>query len=76
MTVLQTECELLWIQVVVGNGNKLLVGTYYRSHNIDDQHSIDEPSLSLQKLNVTTKDAKVWLSMHPALIGNLCPFHQ
>jgi len=60
MTALQTECELLWIHVVIGNGSKLLVGAYYKPH-IDDQHSIDELSLSLQKLNETTKDAKVWL---------------
>ena len=39
MKVLQTESELLWIQVDVGNGDKVLVGAYYRSH-IDDQHSI------------------------------------
>ena len=60
MTALQTECELLWIQVVVGNGNKLFIGAYYRPH-IDDQQSIDELNLSLQKLHETTTDAKIWL---------------
>ena len=60
MTALQTERELLWIQVVVGNGNKLFIGAYYRSH-IDDQQSIDELNLSLQKLHETTTDAKIWL---------------
>ena len=44
MTDLQTDCELLWIQIILGNGNKLFVGAYYRPH-IDDQHSIDELNL-------------------------------
>ena len=57
MTALQTECELLWIQVVVGNGN---VGAYYRPH-IDDQQSIDKLNLSLQKFHETTTDGKIWL---------------
>ena len=60
MTDLQTDCELLWIQTIVGNGNKLFVGAYYRPH-IDDQHSIDELNLSLYKLNRMTTDAKIWL---------------
>ena len=44
----------VWIQVDVGNGNKVLVGAYYRS-NIDNQHSFDELGLSLQKLNEIKK---------------------
>ena len=60
LTALQADCELVWIQIIVGNGSKLFLGGYYRPH-IDDQHSIDELGLSLQQLNETTSDAKVWL---------------
>ena len=60
LTALQADCKLVWIQIIVGNGSKLFLGGYYRPH-IDDQHSIDELGLSLQQLNETTSDAKVWL---------------
>jgi len=55
---LQTDCELLWVQVMVGNGNKLFLGA--RPH-VNDQHSIDELNLSLQQQNETAAGAKVWL---------------
>ena len=57
ITALQTSWELLWTQVIIGNHNKLYIGTYYRPH-AGDQNSIDELNLSLQKLNETTKDAE------------------
>ena len=60
ITALQTNCELLWTQVALGNCNKLYIGAYYRPH-VFDQNSIDELNLSLQKLNKTTKDAEIWL---------------
>ena len=60
ITALQTNCELLWMQVAIGNRNKLYIGAYYRPH-VGDQNSIDELNLSLQKLNETTKDAQIWL---------------
>jgi len=49
ITALQTDCELLWVQV---NGNKLFLGAYYRPH-------VDELNLLLQQLNETVADAKV-----------------
>ena len=60
ITALQTNCELLWTQVAIGNRNKLYIGAYYRPH-VGDQNSIDELNLSLQKLNETTKDVEIWL---------------
>ena len=61
ITALQTNCELLWMQVAIGNHNKLYIGAYYRSH-VGDQKSIDELNLSLQKLNETIRDAEIWLT--------------
>jgi len=48
ITALQTDCELLWVKVMVGNGNKLFLVLI---------HSIDELNLSLQQLNETAADA-------------------
>jgi len=39
---------------------KLFLGAYYRPH-FDDQHSNDALNLSLQQLNETAADAKVWV---------------
>ena len=36
---LQTDCELLWVQITINRGIKLYIGAYYRVH-IDDQYSI------------------------------------
>ena len=55
---ISNRIKFFWIQIVVGNCNKLVLGAYCRPH-IDDQHSIDELSLSLQKLNETTTDTEV-----------------
>ena len=35
MTELQTDCELLWTQLTIGNSNKLFVGAYYKPHNVN-----------------------------------------
>ena len=45
ITALQTNCELLWTQIVLANSNKLYIGAYYRLH-VGDQNSIDELNLS------------------------------
>ena len=60
MTELQTECKLLWTQLIIGNSYKLFVGAYYRPH-IGDQCSIDELNLSLQRLDEAMKNAEIWL---------------
>ena len=57
ITALQTNCELLWMLVAIGNRNKLYIGAYYRLH-VGDQNSIDEMNLSLQKLNEQQKMPK------------------
>jgi len=58
---LQTDCELLWVQITINRGIKLYIGAYYRAH-IDDQYSIQELNLSLQKLQEKASDAKIWLN--------------
>lgn len=60
MTSLQTDCELLWVQITVNRGIKLLIGAYYRPHT-DDQYSVQELNVSLQKLQEKITDAKIWL---------------
>jgi len=46
---LQTDCELLWVQITINRDIKLYIGAFYRVH-IDDQYSIQELNLSFQKL--------------------------
>lgn len=47
VTSLQTNCELLWVQITAKSGIELFVDMYYRPH-IDDHNSIIELDISLK----------------------------
>jgi len=53
ITELQTDCEIVWAEIVIQNSRKLLVSSFYRPPN--DSASMEKLNISLNRLNQDSK---------------------
>ena len=51
---LQTDCEIVWVELSIQNSRKLLLSSFYRSQPNDDV-SIEKVNQSLRRLNPNSK---------------------
>lgn len=52
-TELDTECEIVWVELQLMGCKKLVIGAFYRPPNKTDSKYLDQLKLSLNRINIT-----------------------
>jgi hypothetical protein len=67
---LKTDCEIVWSQINMSGSKNLLIGAYYRRPS-DKETSLQQPELSLSRINHASNTNIILNSLTSVLINSL-----
>lgn len=59
VSILETDCEILWVRINLQESKNLLVGGFYHPHT-GDEHSYDELEASI--LKAANQNTNIWIA--------------